>query len=93
MGDGSECGGCRGEERYLSDLGEVENSDQEDIVDEGADVDDQLLSCNISRSARNGEDDGCLCQRGRVELRGAVLLDCALGLVVSRKVGRVDLSV
>ena len=52
----------------MSDLGEVEDSDQEDIVDEGAGVDDQLLGRNVRGSAWDVEEGCCLCQMrtGRV---------------------------
>ena len=61
----------------MSDLGQVEDSDQEHVVDEGAGVDDQLLGGNVGSSPWDIEDCGCLCQRGRVVFRRAVLLDCA----------------
>ena len=57
-----ECGGCCGEKRYFSDLGEVEDSDQDDVVDERAGVDDQLLSRYVRGSSGNVEDRGCLRQ-------------------------------
>ena len=63
MSYGGESGGCCGEEGYFSDLGQVENSDQEDVVDEGTGVDDELLGRDIRGPARYVEDRCCLSQR------------------------------
>ncbi len=57
MSYGSEYGGYRSKDRYLPDLRQVEDSDQEDIVDEGASGDYQLLYCNVNGSPWNVEGD------------------------------------
>ena len=68
MSNGSESGRCRREEGHFSDLREVEDPDQDDIVDERAGVDYQLLGRNVRGSAWDFEDRCCLCQArtGRV---------------------------
>ncbi len=62
--------------------GQVEDSEEEDVVDEGAGVDDQLLACNERCPSWDVENGGCLCQRRWVVIRTAILLNCALPLMI-----------
>ncbi len=52
----------RCEKGDLPDLGEIQNPDEEDVVNERGSIDDYLLDANVSRAPRNIEGSCRLCQ-------------------------------